>query len=280
MIFNPALLVNSKYFIGFSKDLYTNCFVITEAVKTGLGNLTPFLSSKPLSGYGTYTIQALGDSYMHSGSNVVSFRVIDSFGLSRDTTIDLSDSDSILLHPGISCLLDANLPYASGDTWKIIVSEPSYLNIQLIQDIQTLDSSVAISQLTIDSKRASESDIVRFYNNGIWNPSPTAPNIYGGQTTPQYQQPMPVSVGALIEYVSTDTATITFDESMDFSAISTTAQLGNAFGLSILGMLVPEIPNSKYKITITKIDDKTLEVALLPGDPLALVTPEIIINVS
>ena len=257
---DEVLIPNAEYYLVISKNLppqhYTN-----EKVES-LGSSSVEVETE-VSGDGedaTYIIDINTQSALSTGSHLIEFSVLKN-GLSHEASVTLDiRKDRYELSPGVWVKFDPNVPFLVGERFRIICTAFTRIGETLLQPLATnISSNIVQPSAEIQSKRAGEADILKFYEDNGW--ASRVPEEAPGSSI----ETLPLSY----EFIYPNTIIVDAGVAIDMTTLTPdkfNISIGYAFGnymLTNMGLFDEEaqhtvtyyiLNNTKIKIVIEKSD--------------------------
>lgn len=253
-----ALIPNASYYAIISENLAPQHYTVEKVSSYGSSNIsleTPVDSSGTTA---TYIIDIVSQSVLSTGSHVIEFSILkDGLSYRASETFDIKTGPYKLAN-GINIVFDPNVPFLSGERFRVICTAFTRIEQTLVQALSTfLDSTVIQPSEAIQSTRTQEADILKFYEDNGWSrrvPDDVPPVAEDLELQYEFIYPnvIIIDTGVDIQLSSLDDAIFNVD-------------IGHAFG----NYMLPNMGLSKdeqFEVKYSLVDPSHIKIEIIASD--------------
>lgn len=165
-----ALIPNASYYAIMSENLAPQHCTVEKVSSYGSSNISLETSIDSSGITATYIIDITTQSVLSTGSHVIGFSILKDGLTFRPSEVFDIKTGSYMLESGLEISFDPNVPFLIGERFRIICTAFTRLEKTLVQALSTfLDSTVIQPSAEIQSTRADEADILKFYEDNGWS---------------------------------------------------------------------------------------------------------------
>lgn len=254
-----ALVPNGSYYAIISENLAPQHYTVEKVSSYGSSNIsltTPVDSSGITA---TYIIDITSQSELTTGSHVIEFSILkDGLSFRPNESFDIK-TGPYELENGLKIEFYPNVPFLVGERFRIICTAFVRIGKTLVQELSTfLDSTVIQPSEEIQSTRAQEADILKFYENNGW-----ARRVPDGTPSTETQEQELSYVYVYPNIILVDTGVDIDLSSLNDSIFN--VEIGHAFGnymLPNMGLSADEQFEVKYSLA----DSRHIKLEISPSD--------------